>query len=128
MIWRPQARCAAVVLLLGLAGCTYDQFRASFQETDSGAARPTVDASVESVAERTRIHLNTIGVNTVVERDGNDIRLRCTSAKGKHFVLVLTEETGSNGKQTRARLEWEDGSDDPLAVLIQAHLETLGVH
>lgn len=61
----------------------------------------------------------------MVERDSTGVRVRCTTQKGKHFALVLTDWPQKDGVYTRVKIEWEDGSDDPLAVRILAGLETL---
>src|SRR5262245_47340498 len=101
MTGRRHGGCVAGVLLLGLAGCSIDSFTAQFQETGSAAAKPGTTASVDASAERVRATLNTLGVNAVLERDGANILLRCTSKSGKRFVLVFVEEVGPGGPQTR---------------------------
>jgi hypothetical protein len=117
---------------LGLAGCALDGFKAKYQETPVGSSEPIVSGSVESVAERTTAMLKGLGITVVAQRDGTDVRLLCTSDKGKKFVVLFKQEWSSKqGEaqpivQTTVRLEWDSESDDPLAVRILAGLGAMG--
>lgn len=61
MTERGQGTCVAIVLLLGLTGCTLDAFNAQVQETRTGSAEPRVSGSVESTAERARAMVQGLG-------------------------------------------------------------------
>jgi hypothetical protein len=132
MSWRLQESCAAVVLLLGLAGCALDGLSAKYQETKAGNSEPVLYGSVDSVAERTQAMLQGLGVTAILERNGNDVRLVCTSDKGKRFSVNFKEELqvtpggAPPEKRTVVRLDWDNGPDDPLAVRILAGLGALG--
>jgi hypothetical protein len=122
MCGRRQGSCAIVVLFLGLTGCALDGFNAKYQVTPAGGSEPVISGSVDSVAERTSAMLQGLGITAVLQRNGNDVRLACTTDKGKHFAVIFTEESSQMGTQTRVKMEWDNGTDDVVAVRILAGL------
>lgn len=127
MSWRGRGSCAVAVLLAGLAGCAVDSINARFEQTRTSGDTTVIAGSADEAAGRAQLMLQGLGVSAEVRHERDEVRLACATASGKRFFLHLTETPTKTGAETRLRLEWESGPDDPLAARILAGLEALNV-
>ncbi|OAI46928.1 hypothetical protein AYO44_01755 [Planctomycetaceae bacterium SCGC AG-212-F19] len=113
--WR---NCAVGALLLIGAGCLPDNFRCNWttskpvQKDYTGAQ--FVTGELDAVAESTVGVLHNLDIEAVAQMSGDRVIVRCTTKKGKKFVLFLERWPQKDGVKTRLDLAWDGIPDEAL--------------
>jgi hypothetical protein len=72
----------------------------------------------------TQASLRALGINAVVTRDNEDVRIGWRTAGGSKMAFVLTSVKTDQGEHTRVRLEADRGTDTGASLKLLADLET----
>jgi hypothetical protein len=119
--------CATALLTAALTGCPGADM---FTQKPTAQAGPVeqhfLAARVDVAAERVQGNLRQLGIDAVATPEGEGVRLKCTTAAGQHFAVVLTRSPMNDaGTFTDVRVEWEDAADSVLTRQILLGLEVL---
>ncbi len=116
--------CAAGLMALGLAGCESSQLTGFFaMQNNANGHERVVTASVDTVAQSARATLSDLGMVATITKQGDSVRVASKTARGTQFTLVLQRDVVNGQEQTRARIEWADGREDPIGGQILAALD-----
>jgi len=83
-------------------------------QSDAKGHDRMVAASVDSVSQSAQAALSNFGLMAKVTRQGETVRIASQTSQGSVFTLVLIREMVNGQEQTRARIEWADGKEDPF--------------
>lgn len=118
--------CAGALVLALAAGCQMMDLRGFFAlETDGVGGERVITGSVDSVAQSVQATLGRMGLQAVVSKQGETVRVTSRTAGGAGFTVVLVREKGQTGEQTRVHLEWDGPHDEQLGIQFLGQLETV---
>jgi hypothetical protein len=111
MITRAAFGCVGALLLAGL-GCNFHLGNAV--QVDVKVDEQVLNDAVETVAGRLEKEMRRLGLQVVVSRDAEVVRLKSKTKSGDEFVVVLNRVHGPRGEQTRIAFNWERAPDREL--------------
>jgi hypothetical protein len=150
MTWRTGRNCAAALLLAAAVGCTtLDSFGLQMSALSGSSALPSGDThyvvgSLESVVLLSQGTLEALGVQASAAGSAaggaqgtldvqaratprkEEVRLKCTTRNGSHFVLVFDRRDANGAEYTEVHAEWDGSPNDPAALEILARLDAVG--
>ena len=123
--------CVVTAVLLGLAGCAAPQFLnlSFFQSGGAKGNDRVVTGSLETVSQSAESVLLNLGMTVVSTPEQEGVRIKATTRQGGTFFLVLTSGVFLKGgpEQTRVRIEWAGGPEEPVLLQVLAGLEAASV-
>jgi hypothetical protein len=110
-------------VVLGATGCeTLQSFDMTYFQSSAAGRERVVAGSVESVARSAEGVLHGLGLQAVVSKEGEVVRIRSQTLQGQKFALVCAR--ASDGK-TRVRIEWDGTADEGMGYALLAQLDLL---
>lgn len=117
-------RAGAALLLVLAVGCRVPEFlRVNYLQAPGPGGDRVVLGSLEAVAQSTESSLQQLGFSTVQTREGQDIRIACTTRRGGTFHFVLTQVATAEGERTRIQLDLETSQDKDSGTRILGELD-----
>lgn len=116
--------CAGGMVLLLLAGCSgSDFFGLNLLAVANPSGDSVVAGSVDSVSTSTQARLRQLGLSVAASKEGENVRLSTTTAKGDHFSLVLVRVQKDRGEFTKVRFEWDGSPDEQIRAHVMGNLQ-----
>jgi hypothetical protein len=110
--------CVLGALLL-LAGCKAFDLGLNVAGPAGDASLRILDGSPDQVAVNLQASLKTKGLNATITKNGDTILVESKTGAGMRFAFMLKSKQTAGGKeQTQVALEWMDGRDEAMSLLL----------
>jgi hypothetical protein len=116
-------RESAGVLVLVVAGCTFDSFLTPL--TGSLIQKQAVSCSLAQVSAKLEEGLSEAGIAVLAKQLGSEIRLAGRTKSGKVFCLYLYGQKVAGADKTLVHIKWGQEADEPFWQMVLGLLATL---